>query len=944
MAHPINDGDDWLFTPGIALSKGKDYCLSFKCWGKHSSALERLGVTLGTSVKPEEHKSISADYVDYVTVTVPEERTIIFSVAKDCIYHIGFHCNSPKSMYFVNLDDIEIVEYEKIPCPEVVTDLKITPASLGKLQCDISFKAPLLDVKGNALQSLVLIDVYRSGNVSPIKTFMNPQPGEILRFVDEIQISGMYTYYVVAKNKGGKGVPIESTVYLGNDIPKKVSNVVAVETETSKVKITWDALKDDKGINGGYVDLSKVVYSVVDNNGRIIASNKPVTSVVDLEIPLSEIQPQQVLVYTVNASCNEQNGEGQLSNPVVSGQAYSAPMEESFAYATLTYYPWFSENIGTGLEKYWESRTYGASPQTHAVDEDAGLMTFRSYSAPKGTTEYFYSPKFDISSLKHPTVSFFVNHTTNPKDQDSLFLAVSNDNNKFIDIQPGMCLYDTVAGWKKYEVSLANFIGSSNFRIALKAISAQGHNIHVDDIRIFDDCTDLSLSEITFDQKMLPNQEFHISGILKNVGEHSSQDSTMLVLKHDGEVCARQMVVSPEIMEDLPFTFVIEENILKSGQNILYEVELLNDSDENEKNNVITFEKVCEKPIFPTIKDLSLTYQDKQVFLTWKASEAFLDYPIVTEGFETYIPFIIDSIGPWKVVDQDQAVTGVIKDAENQYDNACSPMAYQVYNPIEAGIDLESWFGKHWITYEGDQYLASMYNSDNTANDDWLISPLIASDKPVSFMATSLTNGYKPEAFEFLYSSTEDNPSDFVVLATEKVPAKWTKYTFNLPSDARYFAIRHITEVAYCFMLDNLSCAMLSNTPNEQNAKSYNIYRNNLLIAENVTSTNFVDDIEQSGLYNYKVTSVFESGESFYQESDIDIAVSIENTNSLDYELVKQKNGIILICEDEKQCSIADISGRIIFSDEIQGELYLFLQQGIYLICIDDKIEKFVVN
>ncbi len=944
-----NDADDYLFTPGFALKADCRYVLTYKRCKRNYSSRERLAVTIGKTLSPADHSPI-VEGDDHVAEVTPTEQRVEFRVPADGIYYIGFHCLSPKDLYYVKLDDVSLVEMLDIPVPAAVGDLTAEPAPEGRLSAHISFTVPEKDAEGGDVQHLVSAELSCSGVNTPIKQWTDITPGQKLEFDDQPYYAGKYTYTVVVKNQGGSSAEASCSVYIGQDKPYAVTDVKAVENEDQSVTVTWAAPTSETGVNGGYAPADKLLYTVKDNLGRTVAEKIESLCFVDGNVPYSEYQPQQVLSYTVYAVNGLQTSDPADSYPIVAGTPYEAPAEESFMYATTYYFPWYGENMFTERGSYWQAVTYGASPRADAYDDDAGLITYRSLAAPAGVSERFCSPKFNISALKHPAVSFAMYHTTSAYDTDKVHLEVSVDGGEFTQVGEDIQLGNPEgeAGWQLHRYLLDSFEGANTIRIALVGTGAQGHNMHFDVIRIYDDLVDFVPVEVTHSEPVLPGKAFQISGKVLNNGTKVSEKPVLVTLSNENGELESLTLDAPLPGETVEFSFSVTEPATKAGKELSYTVAIANEDDEKDDNNESSFTVECTMPPYPAVTNLNAAVEGQKVTLSWTAAETYKDYPVTVDGFESYEPFIINGVGPWKFVDVDGMATGENEDAENPYPNAEMPMAYQVYNPEQAGIDLEGWWGKDWVTFEGSQYLASMYNADNsTPNDDWLISPAISPAKPVSFMARSLTNGYKKETFEIYYSTTGDNIEDFELLASDACPAEWLEYKYYLPNDAKYFAIRHTTPVAYCLMIDNLSCAMLSSTPAEEAPEGYNVYRDNELIAT-VDGTTFEDLAPEADKdYEYAVSTKFAEGES----GTAAVAVHTEESTGIEDITANSAvayglNGNIVVVTDHACClAVYDMVGRTVFAGEITaGKHVRATAQGVYVVKVGNDTFKVAVK
>ncbi|MDE6803999.1 MAG: choice-of-anchor J domain-containing protein, partial [Muribaculaceae bacterium] len=88
------------------------------------------------------------------------------------------------------------------------------------------------------------------------------------------------------------------------------------------------------------------------------------------------------------------------------------------------------------------------------------------------------------------------------------------------------------------------------------------------------------------------------------------------------------------------------------------------------------------------------------------------------------------------------------------------------------------------------------------------------------------------ETLEVLYSSSDDNTESFVTLdETKLLSAGWKSFEYELPEDARYFAIRYKgnTDESSFVMIDDIEYTPVNDSPR---LEGYDIYRNGVEVAE----------------------------------------------------------------------------------------------------------------
>lgn len=939
----VNPGDDWLFTPSFHMEEGKEYKVSFTTQGKYMSMYEKIAVTVGKDIEPENHTQV-LDTIVVMWNSEFRQTELNFTVTETSSYHIGFHEISDPYTYYLFLDDIRIEEISNEPAPATVDEVTIKPGKLGALYADISFNTPSININGDHLTSLDAIEIYRNDKGNPIKTFDNPEKASHYEFRDEVTVPGEYVYAIIARNKGGQSETVNIATYIGHDIPAPVNKLEISVTDGNPL-LSWQA--PQKGIHNGYIDKESLTYTIIRNDGSCVSNGSSQLEFTDKNISFEETQ-QVLSRYEVYAVNGQVEGIRDTTAFVIAGTPYTAPVTESFMMAMTDTYPWYSEKTGTNLEKYWIAMTYGYSPQTYAYDNDAGLLIFRSVVAPEGETERFLSPVFDISDLLHPTISFYMFHTDDASDQDKLQIEASDNGAEWIEAgEPFTLGTESADGWQRHTVSLADFTGCERLQFALKGISAQGHNIHIDCVSLYDDCYDMRLVSITTDEWTEPGRTFTVSATVENCGAKDVDTYSIELLRNGEQVQVQEDLPALATGESAIHTFECEEKLDQAGELVIYSARVVCYNDEkpaNDMSNEMTIK--VEKPVLPTVKGLEATTENLNVHLAWTPAEDYNNYPTITDDMESYSPFIIDNIGEWTTVDMDGEKTGLSTNT-GLYDHLEEPMAFQVFNPTEAGINMEV-YEKTWGAYSGNQYLLGMYNQNKqTPNNDWLISTTVQGGSEISFYAKSVTIGYELATIEILYSTTSDTPEDFKLLDSKTTSDEWTCYKYRLPEETRFFAIHHTTLGGLGLMLDNISYKPTSGTPVNETVIGYNIYRDgNLLTTTPVKETKYDDTVTTEAEYEYRVTAVYPSGESYYSEPiNVTVKKSVDTLYYTDNSITGGKGMIKITLAQSGQLSIHTTDGKTIINRLQQpGHDTFVLPAGIYIVRINEHVQKIAVH
>ncbi|MDR2971710.1 MAG: DUF2436 domain-containing protein [Bacteroidales bacterium] len=211
------------------------------------------------------------------------------------------------------------------------------------------------------------------------------------------------------------------------------------------------------------------------------------------------------------------------------------------------------------------------------------------------------------------------------------------------------------------------------------------------------------------------------------------------------------------------------------------------------------------------------------------------------EDVEDHPDFVINStVNGWSYIDGDMSPTYAFQSVD--FPNDYEPMAYIVFNPslttppmTDAGIQ----------PHGGSKYFASFAavmpaDGGSGPNNDWIISPELVEPSHISFWAKSYTAQYGQERMKVGYSTTGTAQSDFTIVspgAYVSVPATaWTKYDYDIPSNAKYIAINCVSADAFVFMLDDITITTSGAEP-----VKYNIYRDDIIVKANHTSTSYTD-------------------------------------------------------------------------------------------------------
>lgn len=322
----------------------------------------------------------------------------------------------------------------------------------------------------------------------------------------------------------------------------------------------------------------------------------------------------------------------------------------------------------------------------------------------------------------------------------------------------------------------------------------------------------------------------------------------------------------------------------------------------------------------------------------------------VTERFETYQAFAISGYGDWKTVDADGAktirMTLDVISGPLEYEHAGEPMAFQVFNSYLAGIPFAS-----WDPHSGQQMLVAFKSStpegsDKTINnDDWLISPELNGEaQTISFYAkTGMNAPYVPEKFQVLYSATTPTVEAFTQVgetyAIDNV-RDWKEIKAELPEGAKYFAIRCVSEDKFALLIDDITYIPAGAVAEELSLQGYNIYRNGQRMNdEPVPESVWTDNSTAEGeTYIYRVTALYDKGESLYSNELTLTNTAITDATAADEVTIRTSAGYITIEGAQGlQVAVYSMDGRCLLNESGRAAMRIAARAGYYVVKTGDR-------
>lgn len=925
-----NGMDDYLITPAIRLEKETEYRFRFDI--TELGVNEHIGVLLGTSTDVASLTTLK----DLNLRWADDNRglTVYFNVPEDGLYHLALHDDAPQFSASFRLDNMSVDLYSRFEGPAAVTDLKATAGEMGAISNTLSLTAPTKTFKGEALTGKLELVIERNGK--QVGKLSDVEPGQQISWQDETVGAGEQNYRVYCLNAAGEGQEALITNWVGLDIPARPVIVSAHQNGAYQPVVSWEAASA-QGAHGGYVDPSAVTYLLCKNNPWDFSNPWPVvattTDLTAADETFISYWGQDNYTYAVFVENEAGVGEGTAFN-IILGQPWDTPYSESFSYGFAWNSPWV---LHASSYDYAWSITNGDGLAVKPYDETGadGGMLYYTWRANDSNDQMMEGPRVALSNLTKGELSFYMYHGFEADEEDVVLEVYANYNDQGWKKLGDVDYNNGATGWTRSSFKLDTPEAPEGYGPACVQIGFVGvttvpsASIFIDQIKIEDGVdTDLAMVSVLGDKRIKAGQQEELTFAVANYGMEEVSEYSIdykVLVAADSSVVLESAVQGTKSLKSgdvCTLTATIDLDLTAAGKSyvVLAKANVLND--EVLDNNEASFNFMVRGSNLPAATELAAVSTNEGVALNWLAPAKSEITDPVTDTFDDYESFIIDSIGDWQVYDGDGCIPVYFGGPSIPHD--FDAKAWQIWAPEEAGFSVDRF--PVLEPHSGTKYLASWTASDGYSStlptDDWLISSEIEGGSDLSFYYRVPNAGSDAQNVEILYSTTDQYPENFEHVDGDAVigTTEWVKLEYSLPADARYFAIRNwnnggATTVAF---LDDVEYTPLYGSTTELTFVGYRIYRDGEVIADGVQETSFVDEA-LPGDHTYFVTTVWAEGES-------------NTTNVATVEVITEIGRI----EVSEGMELYRVDGT-----RIEGQA---TEAGIYLMRQGDKISKVVVR
>lgn len=222
LGSSVSSSNDWLITPALSLTNGKDYLIRYSLSQSGAFDADQMEIKWGTTATAAGMTTLLAtESIEFETGEGTVEKTVRLKATSTGNAYIGFHLITPTSNGTLTLNWITVSETTQAK-PMAVEDLKATSSSTEK-SVTLNWKNPSYDVTDAPILSGLDIIIYENG--TKITTLTDREPGAKDTWTYKpTDFSGETQYKVVASLNGVESLPVEVSINL-DDISGEEVNV-----------------------------------------------------------------------------------------------------------------------------------------------------------------------------------------------------------------------------------------------------------------------------------------------------------------------------------------------------------------------------------------------------------------------------------------------------------------------------------------------------------------------------------------------------------------------------------------------------------------------------------------------------------------------------------------------------------------------------------------------
>ncbi len=823
--------DDWLILPAIDIPDSDSMIsFSFNARSMGPTFRETLEVWAGQTDNIDEMQLL----FESPEICTEQFSPYSFSFCPrwNGITYFAVRATSEPKMFHLFVRDFEVkADGRPTTIPSPVKNLSATPAANGSTDANITFTLPTVNEAGHPLTQTELLTAEVITKEDSYET--TGYPGQDINLtVNNGQGEGTIT--VTVSNVYGVSNSVFVTVYTGVDRPAQTNVISVTADETNrKATITWEL--SEIGATGGFVDLSNVSYTIKHAIGNGSYQNiGSVQGETEYTYSIPESYPLEMHYFIVTASNIAGEGEQGHGSGVMLGKPHSIPAVDDFSNGTINLGPIGMSNPDERytLDWYFDDPALGFDEAAN-LSGHALIAFTEEYGPARGRLNL---SKFDTRTNNGARITIRVYNYPHFAHTD-LWVEISDGTSvKIGEISP-----EEEAGWKEYSFPLPETLLGREWVAPYLDFGFDGS--FDDEIWMMDRfgmenyyASELDIRPVAIHPRMKVGEQYVWKFQIGNFGQSEVEIPHPILnfTNSKGDVVSFPEIVFEVMTPIKPGEVQIWEYPVRlqtemEGE-IAYDITVMSYEDENPDNNTLYgMVEVWQQEEF-VVRDLHITEGEEATMLEWSAPST--GYGILYADNLPSWEYGSD-IGLFTNYDGDgMPITGFVG---QYFPGMGQPKAWQVFDYEEGG------FNYIYSGYLGSakSLIAFSPSPGYGAADDWLISPEVKGGTELTFYVRPLHFRYGSETVEILTSSTSRNLSDFHLLSTyntevgeeDKTPY-WEEVNATLPQNARFFAIRYVSNDIFGLQLDDI---LYTPAQEEADELTYSVIHNGQVIASGIS-------------------------------------------------------------------------------------------------------------
>ncbi len=874
MYNHDNNGDETFCYIYAAGTPADDYavlpCMNFD----NASAIYRVSLDAACSddMAPEAFEVYvgTAPTKEAMTQCVIERTVVphtsyarydaLFRVPAAGNYYVAVRAVSDPDRYYLFVRNVTVEKTDIAPgAPAAATEIQATPMAQGQLKATVEFKMPATTIDGNTIaasENLKATVSTTAGSADVTGT-----PGKKVS-VEVPTVQGDNIVNITVSSSKGPGATARASVFTGVDRPDVVTNLrMDASEDNMTLHMTWEP--PTTGVNGGYCAPTGLSYYLCTyENGSWNIGDKIGIDILSFDIRLQANAKQTLYRYGILAE-NEAGRGDYLSTAVcVGGKPYDMPFAESFADQSYKYGPIVIMKPDETYTGQWNIVDPSAlGPQFAYPGLEHALACYNEADGPgkalvgvsKVSTEGSTSASFQLTFYYGLGADIEVLAATYGDEEPQSIGKISDLNQANLSMgynDVNFVLPEKFQNRKWVQFYL-RAIMENDEQVAIipqyKVIEQKAHDLAV---------------TIEGPSCIYIDREATATAVITNAGTQSAdmRSGKWTIATKEGRQIAVEAVpaanttLAPGESTKISYKFTPDAEYGQYAR-ISYAFDTEDDKADNDKAEYVLWLEVSKEPV---IVDLHATDSgDDFIDLAW--TEPKIGFAM--ESFENETPDVQlpATIGKFKNIDGDDMYTYGMEGIPGSFPKgAFTVWSAQKVNSI---LGQTAIYAGH-----GDKFLIAFSPAESSTGngvddaDDWLISPAVEGGSQISFAVAAISAEFV-ETIEVLYSTTDDDTNSFKLLDTYDISDPyWKVLAATLPEDARYFAIRYVSNDKYAVLID-----MINYVPEGETVSvlGYEIIRDGNVIAPNSNSKGRYRDAtitDRDAIYAYNIVPLLSDG------------------------------------------------------------------------------------